>query len=39
MTESGGCAVEPSADPTKPIPWFAGAGFLAGLVALRRRRR
>ncbi len=37
--EKGGCSVSPlGEDPTKPVPWFIGAGALA-LAALRRRRR
>lgn len=33
------CAMGPSADPTKPIPWFTGAAAAVALAALRRRRR
>jgi MYXO-CTERM domain-containing protein len=34
------CSVSlPSPDPTKPIPWFMGAGALGALALLRRRRR
>ena len=36
--ESGGCAFSPldGEDPTKPVPWFIGAGLIG--LALRRRR-
>jgi MYXO-CTERM domain-containing protein len=35
--QSSGCAVA-SADPAKPVPWAAGIGALAAVLAMARRR-
>jgi MYXO-CTERM domain-containing protein len=34
----GGCGCVVGADPTKPVPWFFGAGAVFAFAALRRRR-
>jgi MYXO-CTERM domain-containing protein len=36
--EASSCAMGSRPDPTKPIPWFAGAVALIGLAVARRRR-